>query len=161
MSRIGVGIDQGVPVDIGNAKELASNCVPVCLCVGGAGSSGAGELSSNWPSSLGDPYWLASGGTLCGTQGGVEQRRCILDGIGISGLEVWEGVHANPIAGLSNCDIGTVYPSSPCVDVTNWDAAERCTGKSSTDLLDVADESIWGGSNTVWVIGKRRWGQSV
>jgi hypothetical protein len=141
-TEAGVGLDgivvgKSVPPSVGLAKERASNRIPVCLGVGSIGNSEVGSRAAYRPSGLSDPDWLSTNSSLCGTESILEETWAVLDAVGLGGLEVWVGVHSNPIASIDDGLVRAVDPSSPGVDVTDGGSAQGSIGNGGTNLANV------------------------
>ena len=158
---IGVGINKSVPVYISLSEKGATDFVPVSLGVLDAGSCCRGLLSTNWPSGLSDDDLLAFRSAFGDGQCIPEKGRSVLDAIGLGGLEVWEGVHAEEINRLNDGGVGTVLPCSPRIDVSDGDLGQRGSGNCCTNLLDIAGEFCGSGSDTERVVFQSGGGDSV
>jgi hypothetical protein len=135
----GIVVFKSVPPSVGLAKERASNCVPVCLGVGRVGNGKVGSRTAHRPSSLSDPDWLSSNSSLCGTESILEESRSVLDAVGLGSLEIWVGIHSDPVASADNSIVRSVDPGSPSVDVTNGSPAQRSAGNGGSNLTDIID----------------------
>ena len=118
-------------------------------------------LSGNRPSSLGDNDWLSLGSSSGDLESCVEERRGVLDGVILSDLEVWEGVHAEEIGLINNGRVGAVSPDIPGINVSDCHLGQRSAGKSLSNLLNVADDLCWSSSNSGWVVLETSWRDTV
>lgn len=115
--------------------------VPVCLGVLRACDSLVLSRSGHGPASLSNPDRLALGSGLSLTKSVVEEGLTLVDAVGHGVLEVWVGVHSEPVASADECVVGAVHIRGPGVDVTNGDVCQSSASDSITDLLDVIDQS--------------------
>lgn len=67
----------------------------------------------------------------------MEETWAVLDAVGLGSLEVWVGVHSDPIASIDDGLVRAVDPSSPGVDVTDGGSAQGSTGNGRTNLANV------------------------
>jgi hypothetical protein len=70
----------------------------------------------------------------------LEEARSVLNAVGLSGLEVWVGIHSDPVDGVDDGLVRSVDPSSPGVNVTDGGSAQRSTSNGSSNLSDVGGE---------------------
>jgi hypothetical protein len=91
-----VGVLQGVPENVAGAEKRAANLAVIAPRVFERGYSRAGDGALVGPASLGDPDGLSSRHSLGLSETSVEVLAGLLDGVGAGGLEVWEGVVAEP-----------------------------------------------------------------
>lgn len=143
-----VGILESVPPGVGLAEERASNLVPVGLRVGGVGNSLVLRGTADGPAGLSNPDLLAAASRLNLAKSIVEQGLAVVDGVGLSVLEVWVGVHAKPVDGLSNSVVGAVGPGGPGVDVADLNTAQNSARDGGADLADVRNNGVGVGTNT-------------
>jgi len=91
-----VGVLEGVPENVAGAEQRAANLAVVAARVLERGYSRARDWALVGPASLGNPDGLSARYSLGLSKTGVEVLAGLLDSVGAGGLEVWEGVVAEP-----------------------------------------------------------------
>jgi hypothetical protein len=71
----------------------------------------------------------------------LEEGFAACDGVGVGVLEERVGIEAEPVDGINDGRVGRVGPSSPSIDVTNWDAIQRSARNGGSDGGDIVDNS--------------------
>lgn len=142
--RVGLRVIKSKPPQVGLPQELASNIMPVFLCIL-SGRHGLAEcISSDGPPRLRHPDWLAlryGNGLLVGLK---EQGCSILDSVVILLLVVRVPVHTDPVDSVDDGGIASVDPCIPGIDVTDeFLPLNRSPFELVASLLDVLEELIW------------------
>jgi len=138
-----------IPPSVDLAEQKATtNLIPISFSILSGWDSlilgGAGK----WPASLGNPDRLALRRGLSCLQGRVKERIAVADVIGHGVLEVWIRVHSQEIAGRNDGIVGAIDPSSPRVNVTDWNARDTGIAESGSNLTNVVDNIGWFGTDT-------------
>lgn len=147
---------EGEPEHVHLAKVGASNSVPIGLSILDRWDGKVLGFSTDGPSGLGDPDFLAANSALHLLEGVVKEAGTSVDGVGHGILEVRICVHAGPVNSVRNGRIGGVRPGGPCIDVADGDFAQGSGCKSLPDLLDVANDVVWVCSGACLGLDSRR-----